>query len=52
MWWLDKIIDVNTNPMRIIKYYHIDISGIIRVHSKIVKNEDEFLKYYETVKRL
>lgn len=53
MYWFSNIVDVGNETMILVNYYHINPSTKrVEVHTKISKDEDEFLIYYNKIKSL
>lgn len=53
MWWCSEIVYLFDKPNILISYFSINkLTKIVEIHKKLVKDEDEFVKYYNEIKSL
>jgi hypothetical protein len=53
MYWVQNLVDAGDETCVIIAYFHIDpASKEVQVHTKVCKDEDEFILYYNKIKSL
>lgn len=53
MYWVQNLVELDGEDLIVVAYYHIDpTTKELTVHTKISKDEDEFIHYYQKVKSI